>query len=119
MEQQVMNFGILKESKNLVLLLVFVPQDRVSCAPGWSQTPYVALNFLFELVIPLPLLPEFWDHRSVPPITWYWGWSQGFVTAELSLSQLILTTNTRFSFSQTNKHQWSQMKIKTLSNSSE
>ena len=58
MEQQVMNFGVLKDQKNFVLLLVFVPQDRVSSETGWSQTSYVAFNFLFELGIPLPLLPE-------------------------------------------------------------
>ena len=40
------------------------------------------------------------------------------MTAELSLSQLILTTTPRFSFSQTNKHQWYQIKIKTLANTS-
>lgn len=34
------------------------PQDSVSCASDWSQTPSVALNFLFESVIPLLLLPE-------------------------------------------------------------
>ena len=40
------------------------------------------------------------------------------MTAELSLSQLILTTTPGFSFYQTNKHRRSQIKIKTLSNTS-
>lgn len=40
------------------------------------------------------------------------------MTAELPLSELVLITTPGFSFSQTNKHQWSQIKIKTLSNTS-